>query len=598
MSNKSVFQLVKRIILQARAFWPHIIALFLLSLLATPIALLKPYALKFLIDCGISNQPIPEIIRSVLPAEFTSSFSAIALITAALVVLTALVESLHGFVTWLLSIYTGEKLVLGFRTLLFNHVQRLSLAYHDSKGSSDSLYRIQWDSMGIRSLLLTQLSALITSVITLVAMMVVMFFINWKFAVITLLILPPLIILTKLSTKRLKKDWHDVKNAENEAMSVITEVLTSLRVVKAFGREEAENERFARRSGKAVDGQMQVAKISAGFTFLVSFILALATAGFIYLGAISVQNEEMTLGELTLVLAYLAQIFGPLQSIIKNLNDVQSSITSIERVFAIMDEEREVKEDAHAIHLHRVKGGFDFHNVSFGYNSGKQILKGISFKINPGDRVGIMGSTGAGKTTLINLLNRFYDPTDGVVTIDGEDIRKYHLADYRGQFSMVLQEPVLFSTSIAENIRYGRPGATEQEIIEAAKMANAHEFIMRSSEGYDTLVGERGMQLSGGERQRISIARAFIKNAPVLILDEPTSSLDVRTEGQIMEAIERLMQGRTTFMITHRLDSLNACNVILHVEEGHLVEAARDFDSGFLSRKKYEFPNSSGKTHR
>jgi ATP-binding cassette subfamily B protein len=596
MNNKGSFGLVRRIILQAKGYRGYIGLLFLLNLLATPISLLKPYALKFLIDCGISKQPIPGFIRFFLPSDFSWSFQNVALITAALVVIIALVESLHGYVTWLLSIFTGEKLVLGFRTLLFNHIQRLSLAYHDSKGSSDSLYRIQWDSMGIRTLLLNQLSTLLTSFITLVSMIVVMFFINWKFAVIALLMMPPLVILSKLSTSRLKKDWHKVLESEKDAMSVINEVLNSLRVVKAFGREGTENERFTERSEKAVDGQMKVAKIAAGYTFIVSFLLAVGTAGFIYLGAILVLSGEMTLGDLTLVMAYLAQIVGPLQSIIKNLNDVQSSMTSIERAFAIMDEEPEVKEDLHAIHLPRVKGSFEFINICFGYSHEKPILRHVSFDIKSGDRVGIMGSTGAGKTTLINLLNRFYDPSEGIVKIDGIDIRRYHLADYRAQFSMVLQEPVLFSTSIAENIRYGRPEATEREIIEAAKMANAHEFIMRSPTGYDTLVGERGMQLSGGERQRISIARAFIKNAPVLILDEPTSSLDVRTESQIMEAIERLMEGRTTFMITHRLDSLNACNVILHLEQGELFETARDFDADFLSRKKSNFQKRSA-TH-
>lgn len=586
---KNTFKLLKRIFLHARPYWPHISGLFFLSLLATPIALLKPYALKFLIDSGFGSQPVPAMIRAAFPSNFEFTFTIVAMITIGLVLIFALIDNVIMFISWLLSIFTGEKLVLNFRTVLFTHIQRLSLSYHDKKGSSDSLYRIQWDTMSIRNLLLVQLSALLTSTITLLLMIVVMFFINWKFAVITICIIPPLVILTKLSTKRLIKDWYQVKDAESNAMSVIHEVLSSLRVVKAFGRENNENDRFARRSNLAVKGQVRLAKAAATYSFIVNMVLAIGTAGFIYIGATFVHTGQMTLGELTLVIAYLAQIFGPLESIIKNINDVQSSFASIDRVFSVLDEEKEVSEDPNAVHLSRVKGGFQFEHVCFSYNAADPTLNDISFEIRPGDRVGIMGSTGAGKSTLINLLNRFYDPSSGTIKIDGIDIKNYKLEDYRNQFSMVLQEPVLFSSTIGENISYGKPNASENEIMEAARAANAHEFIMDSKDGYQTTVGERGMQLSGGERQRISIARAFIKNAPVLILDEPTSSLDVKTEAQIMEAMERLMKGRTTFMITHRLDTLNSCNVILHLENGKLMELVRDHDADFLAKKKTAF---------
>ena len=582
----SAFHLIKRILLQSRRYWPSISALFLLGLLATPIALLKPYALTLLIDSGFNTKPVPGFINMFFPAGFNFTFSTIIIIAASLVLIIALIDNIYGFLSWVVGTYTGEKLVLNFRTLLFNHIQRLSLAYHDTRGTSDSMYRIQWDTMCIRSFLLEQLTPLISSFITLISMIVVMFMINWSFAVISLCIIPPLFFLTRLSAKLLRKDWYKVKDAESGAMSVIHEVLGALRVVKAFGQEVNEGERFLDRSNAAVEGQMKMARIGATFSFIVGMLIAIGTALFIYIGATQVHAGKMTLGELILVLAYLSQIFGPLQSITKNLNEIQSSLVSIDRVFTVLDEEKEVKENPHAIHLTEVKGGFQFKEVSFNYKKETTILKGISFEILPGDRVGIMGSTGAGKSTLISLLNRFYDPSGGAINIDGVDIRDYKLTDYRNQFSIVLQEPVLFSTSISENIRYGRPDATEKEIIEAAKAANAHEFIIKSKDGYETLVGERGIQLSGGERQRISLARAFIKNAPVLILDEPTSSLDVQTEAQIMEAMERLMKGRTTFMITHRLDTLNTCNVIVHIEAGELVELVRDHDSQYMEKKK------------
>lgn len=587
----SAFQLIKKIILQGKSYWPHIAGMFIISLLSTPIALLKPYALKLLIDSGFGTKPLPSVISFFFPAGFEFGFTAIIVIAAVLVILVALIENVINAVSWVLGTFTGEKLVLNFRTLLFNHIQRLSLAYHDRKGASDSLYRIQWDTMCVRSFLLSQLSPLIASFITLISMIVVMFMINWSFAIIALCIIPPLFFLTRLSSKRLKKDWYKVKDAESGAMSVIHEVLSSLRVVKAFGQEENEGDRFLDRSNIAVKGQMKMARVGAGFSFIVGMLIACGTALFIYLGATYVQSGKISLGELTLVLAYLSQVFGPLQSISKNINEVQSSLVSIDRVFTVLDEGKEVEENPHAVHMPRAKGGFEFQQVSFSYNKEKPTLQDISFEIKPGDRVGIMGATGAGKSTLISLVNRFYDPSTGVIKIDGVDIRDYILADYRSQFSIVLQEPVLFSTTIAENIRYGRPDATEKEIMEAAKAANAHNFILKSKDGYDTMVGERGMQLSGGERQRISLARAFIKNAPVLILDEPTSSLDARTEAQIMNAMELLMKGRTTFMITHRLDTLNTCNVLIHIEGGKLVELVRDHDQHFMAKKKLALLN-------
>ena len=301
----------------------------------------------------------------------------------------------------------------------------------------------------------------------------------------------------------------------------------------------------------------------------------------------------MTLGELTLVLAYLSQIFGPLQNISKQVNDIQSSISSLERTFSIIDTEKEIKDTADAVSLLRARGAFEVNSLCFSYNEEHSVLKNISFSVHPGDRVGIMGSTGAGKSTLINLITRFYDIAGGTILLDGIDIRKVKLADYRRQFAIVLQDPILFSTTIAENIAYGLPGASEEEIIKAAKMANAHEFIINSKDGYETMVGERGIQLSGGERQRISLARAFIKNAPVLIMDEPTSSLDVKTEALVIDAMRRLMEGRTSFMITHRLDTLDFCNLIVHIEEGTLVETVRDHDGGFLAKKKNAFMNQA-----
>jgi ATP-binding cassette subfamily B protein len=581
----TTFHILKRTVRYARPFWLHIILLFILNLLATPIALLKPIPLKLIIDNGFGSLPVPTFISTFFPGNFEYTFQTIVLIAAGLVIVTALIENVNNIIVWLLETFTGEKLVLNFRTILFNHIQRLSLAYHDKKGIFHSLYRVQWDSMSSRSLLIDNLSPLLSSSVTLVSMVFIMFLINWKFAAIALCVIPPLYLLTKISSRRLKKDWNKVKEDESMAMAVVHEVLSALRVVKAFGQEENEQERFINKSDKAVKGQIKLAWIGSSYNFLMGMVFASGTALFIFIGAGYVKSEQITLGELTMIMAYLAQVFGPLQSINRRINNLQSSFSGLERVFNLLDQEKEVRENPNAVHLVKAKGNIGFRDVSFTYENGKQALHNISFDVITGDRVGIMGSTGAGKTTLISLLMRFYDASDGSIVIDGENIRKFKLADYRNQFSLVLQDTVLFSSSIAENIRYGRPSATDKEIIDAAIAANAHDFIINCTKGYETEVGERGMQLSGGERQRIALARAFIKNAPILILDEPTSSVDMNTEKVILEAMERLMAGRTTFMITHRVDTLHSCKLVLHLENGRLIDIKGKHDMDFSDQK-------------
>jgi ATP-binding cassette subfamily B protein len=585
----SNYDIIKKVLSVAKPYWKHLLGIFMLTFLSTPLALLKPLALKILIDSGFGQTPLPGFITFFFPGNYAFSFFTIILIAVVLVVLTALLNNIYSMILWMASTFTGQKMVLSFRSIIFNHVQRLSLAYHDTKGTSDSLYRIQYDSIAIRNFLIDSFSSMLSSFLTLLAMILVMFYINWRFAVIALSVIPPLIFIMRISTKKLRSGWVQVKNSESQAMSVVHEALNSLRVVKAFSQEEEEERKFVSKANEAVKGEVKVAMTASVFDLLVGFIFAVATALFIYYGALLVHDGKMTIGELTIIIAYLTQFFSPLEKISKNINSIQSSLTSLGRVFTILENEKEVRESAEPIDINSFTGSFEFNNVSFNYGSGHPVLKNVSFKISPGDRVGIMGSTGAGKSTLINLLTRFYDPSSGVIQANGKDIRNYRLNDYRMQFGIVLQDALLFSTSIEENIAYGKIGANKKEIVEAAKMANAHEFIMRSQNGYETLVGQRGMQLSGGERQRISLARAFIKNAPVLIMDEPTSSVDVKTESLIMEAMERLMEGRTTFLITHRLDTLKACNVILYMEHGMLKEVINNADAEQFERKKKEW---------
>jgi ATP-binding cassette subfamily B protein len=565
--------LYRRLFAEARPFTLQIAGLLLLSVLSALLTLLLPLPLKIAVDSVIGSHPLPGPLESVLPGAVSGSGTGVLLLAVVALVLVMLLKQLEEFASLVLSTYAGQKLLLNFRARLFRHVQRLSLAYHDTRGVTDSTYRIQYDAQSLQTLVIASLIPFLTAFFTVAGMLYVTARIDWRLGLIALAVTPPLLVTFHFYRRRLRRQWHEAKRLESSALSVVQEALSALRVVKAFGQEDRERERFLGRSGESMRVQVGLSFAEGGFGVLIGLIMALGMAAVLFVGTRSVQSGALTVGELVLVMAYLQQLYEPLQTISKKAGTLQSSLASAERVFALLDEAPDLAESPHARPLKRAAGAVAFHDVSFAYNAAQPVLRDISFELGPGTSAGIAGTTGAGKTTLVSLLTRFYDPTSGRITLDGVDLRDYRLADLRNQFAIVLQEPVLFSTSIAENIAYARPDARREEIQAAAVAANAHEFIEKLPDGYDTPVGERGMRLSGGERQRISLARAFLKDAPMLILDEPTSSVDVRTEATIMEAMERLMAGRTTIVIAHRLGTLEPCDVRLEIEDGRLTHA-------------------------
>jgi ATP-binding cassette subfamily B protein len=562
----------KRLLRRARPYWLELLGVLVLSLLATPLALLAPLPLKLAVDSVIGSHQPPAVLAWLIPAQSSTNF--VLIMAAVLLVVTTLLVYLQTLSAWILQTYVGEKLVLEFRAEMFRHVQRLSLAYHDRRGTSDSIYRVQFDGLCIQNVLINGSLPIVVAAVTLVGMVGVTVAIDWQLALIALAVCPVLFGLLHRFSPRLRRQWKQIKSFESSAMSVVQEALGAMRVVKAFGREDHEHERFMRRSEERLRGQVRVACVQGSFDLCVGLTVALGTAAALAVGVQHVRSGALTVGSLLVVMAYVAQIYDPLKMISKKLGDLQGGLASAERAFALLDEMPEVLEKPHPRALVRAKGAVAFRDVFFAYPDGPTVLNEVSFTVEPGARVGIAGRTGAGKSTLVTLLMRFYDPGAGQILLDGIDLRDYRLADLRNQFSMVLQEPVLFSTTIAENILYANPAASEEEIVSAARLANAHDFVMGLPDGYQTEVGERGMRLSGGERQRISLARAFLKNAPVLILDEPTSSVDVNTEAAIIEAMERLMRGRTTFMIAHRLSTLEGCDIRLQVNEGRIAASA------------------------
>jgi len=560
----------------ARPYWGHIFGIFVLSLLATPLALLAPVPLKIAVDSVLGDQPLPDFLGSVLPESVQNSSTALLAFTAILLVLVELLSQLQALATNGLKIYTSEQLTLSFRAWLFHHSQRLSMAYHDSRGSADANYRIQYDAAAIPSVAVGGVIPFVSAGLMFVLMMVIIARVDVTLGLIAITVTPILVVLTWAYRRRLRQRYRDVKALESSALSVVQEVLSSVRVVKAFGQEHREEIRFRVKAGQGMRARVRVSLIDSSFGMAIGLVTAVGTGLVLFVGVRGVQSGTLTLGSLLLVMTYLVELYGPLYTVTKQVTSLQSGLASAERAFTLLDEARDVPERHDAIRLSRARGAVAFQDVSFGYDRGRAVLEHATFEVQPGQRVGIAGRTGAGKTTLMNLLTRFYDPTAGAILLDGVDLKDYRLADLRAQFAIVLQDPVLFSTTIAENVAYGKPDASRAEIVAAAKAAGIHEFVMTLPEDYDAEVGERGMTLSGGERQRVSLARAFLKDAPILILDEPTSSVDVKTEQLIFDAMERLMSGRTTFMIAHRLSTLDSCDLRLTVEAGTV--AARPAD--------------------
>jgi ATP-binding cassette subfamily B protein len=547
-----------------------------------PLALLNPVPLKLVLDSVLGAHDLPRALTWWLPAGTQRNDWAVLAIIAAMIVAIALAKQVMDLAYALLRSYTGERLVLAFRAKLFRHLQSLSLLYHDSAGTSDSTYRIQYDAPAIQWVILDAFIPLLTSILTLVAMVAVMARIDWALAVVALAVVPLLYGLTQVYSRRLKLRWREAKELESSTLSIVQEVLSSVRVVKVFAQEDREQQRYVQQARRGLREQLKLAITGGWFALLVGLVMASGTALVLFLGARHVQAGRISLGELVLVMSYLALLYSPLQTLSKSAASLQGSLASAERAFQLLDEAPEIVEKPSARPLTRARGDISFEDTSFAYQPGRPALENVSFAVPAGSRTGIAGPTGAGKSTLVSLLLRLYDPAAGRVLLDGIDLRDYRLRDLRSQFSIVLQEPLLFSSSIAENIAYARPDASEAEIIAAARSANAHDFISRLPLGYRTEVGERGVQLSGGERQRISLARAFLKDAPILILDEPTSSVDLKTEAAILEAMTRLMQNRTSFMIAHRLSTLDICDIRLELQQGRLVSFTRN-NPGFTN---------------
>jgi ATP-binding cassette subfamily B protein/subfamily B ATP-binding cassette protein MsbA len=533
-----------------------------LSLCGIALSLLKPWPFKIIVDDILGRNP---------SAAFGSSPRLIPLLCLVLIAIQ-FAWGLVNLITNYLFVKIGLQALLKLRTDLYAYLQSLSLKYHDARRSSDSSFRVAYDSQSIQTIYNKGFTNIFSSVIMLIGTFVVMVRIDWQLALLSLAIVPAVVGAIYFFAHRIRRESTFIQEQESAVLAQAQEGLSSIRMVHAFGREEWEVHQFQHQAQQSLHANLRLTLTNVKSALVISTLMVIGTAAMYYLGTLHVLAGTLTLGSLLVFSAYLLMLYQPLESLTYTAWAMEGATAGARRCFEVLDREDDVLDAPGAVAISSARGAIAFQNVSFGYAQDRQVLHDVDLAIEPNQIVALVGGTGAGKSTLLSLVPRFYDPTAGKITLDGNDLREITKKSLRAQIAIVLQDTLLFSTTVRENIAYGRPGATDDEIREAARRAQADDFISAMPDGYESTVGERGGHLSVGQRQRIGIARAFLKDAPILLLDEPTSALDPTTEAAIMETIKELMHGRTTLIVTHRLATVHRVDRIVVLEHGRMVE--------------------------
>jgi ATP-binding cassette, subfamily B, bacterial len=568
-----IYQVCRRFLPLAVHRWRSLLSVLATMLLATGLGVLKPWPMKVLVDNVLYSKPMsPQVAQAIELLPGSATRDTLLLWCVAGTVVLFLATWALGLATSFASISFGQHMVYDLAGSVFGHLQRLSLRFHSRKSVGDSIKRVTADTSCVSVIVKDALLPVLSAVLSLVTMFVIMWRMDPGLSMLSLGIVPMMIATFRRYSARIEERSYAQQEAEGKQYDVIERTLSFIPVVQAFGREEHTTREFRASTDAILSATLAATDVQYRFKIFMGLATALGTAAITWLGAQRVLSGDLTVGSILVFLSYLAALYGPLQTLMYTPSTIQGAMGSARRVLQILDTEPEVQDRVTAIPLPPVRGHVVLDAVEFSYDSRRPVLNGVTLEAQPGEKIAIVGATGAGKSTLVSLIPRFFDPTAGRVLIDGYDIRDVQIRSLRAQVSLVLQEPFLFPISVAENIAYGRPDATRAEIESAAKAANAHEFLVRLPGGYDGVIGERGATLSGGQRQRLSIARALLKNAPILILDEPTSALDAETEALLLEALERLMAGRTTFIIAHRLSTIRNADRIAVLSEGQMVE--------------------------
>ena len=562
----------------------------------TAAGLLEPWPLKIVLDNVLQGKGKHGWLDKFIEHAAGTTPRNMLLFACGAVLVIALIDAVCTYSEKYLTTNVGQWVAHDLRRTIYTHVQRLSLAYHDQQPTGDLISRVTVDIDAIQSFIVSGLLGILVDTLTLVGMIAVMFYINWQFTLVALAVIPPLFFIVYTYTRRVKKASREVRKKEGRMISVVQEVVTSIRVVKAFAREDYEVRRFEGESLEAVEAALAARALKAKLVPLVNIVTAIGTCAVLWFGAQMAMSGRLLPGSMVVFVFYLGKMYKPMQDISKTMDSYSKADTGFERIQEILRSDDEIRDERGARRAPRFRGEIDFEHVDFAYKEGEPILSDVNLHVDQGTMAALVGPTGAGKTTIINLIARFYDPIAGVVKIDGTDIKHFTQKSLRGQISFVLQDTVLFSGTIWDNIAYGCPDASEAEIVKAAEAANAMEFIDKLPNKFDTAVGERGVTLSGGQRQRIAIARAIIRDTPILILDEPTSGLDAASEELVFDALDRLMEGKTSIVIAHRLSTIRRASCIYVVDGGGIAESGTHDEllqrEGGVYRKLHEIQSS------
>jgi len=538
----------------------------------TAMSLAGPWPIKVIIDNVVGSHPLPHWLSWLWDLPVAKDKMGLALLAGLATVLIAAIGSAADYIDNYYTESVGQWVAHDLRVRVYDHLHRLSLTFYDHQQTGPLLSTITSDVATVQNFASSATLGILVDLLTIVMMLGLMFWLEWDFALIAIGVTPFLLLFVMRFKKSVKSVTHEVRKRQSDIVAVVQQGLESVRVVKAFARQDLEQGRMGDASRAQVDAALKARRVKSLLSPVVSIVIALCTAIVIWRGADRILAGAMTVGALTVFLAYLTKFFKPVQDLAKMTSSIAQAAVGLERIRKILDTDVVIPERIDAKPLPSCRGEITFENVAFGYDPEAPVLKDVSFKITPGQLVGIVGTTGGGKSTVVSLIPRFYDPIGGRVLIDGVDLKELQLASLRSKIGYVLQDTVLFHGTVRENIGYGRPNASEEEIVAAAKLANAHDFIAAMPHGYDTMVGDRGLTLSGGQRQRIGIARAVIRDTPILILDEPTAALDTESERLVIEGLERLMKGRTVITIAHRLSTIRDAHKIIVLKDGVVHE--------------------------